>query len=148
MAENNYVKKPIPSSSATRRSVVLPAYFFSLLERSYVGFLKAFPKVRCWFAHVASSLLHQSGASLVPNFLFIFLPQLFGTAVQPPDSSLNTTSCASSFAQAVSNGSQSRPMPSSSATRRFVVPPPGEDPQVEKILGKRQCPCTALWSTH
>ena len=138
----------MPSSSATRRLVVFLAYLFSVGERFDAGFLKALPKARCWLVHLPSALLHQSGASLVPNFLFIFLPQLFGTAVQPPDSSLNTTSCASSFAQAVSNGSQSRPMPSSSATRRFVVPPPGEDPQVEKILGKRQCPCTALWSTH
>ena len=41
--ENNYVKKPIPSSSATRRFVVLLAYFFSALERSDAGFLKALP---------------------------------------------------------------------------------------------------------
>ena len=50
--------------------------------------------VRCrlrWsIAHAPSSTLHQSGASVTPNFLFILLPQLRGTAVQPRDSPLNT----------------------------------------------------------
>ena len=93
----------MPSSSATRRLVVLPAFLFSVGERFDAGFLKALPHFRWLFVHAASASLHQSGACLVPNFLFIFLPQLFGTAVQPPDFSLNTTtSCASSFAQPVS----------------------------------------------
>jgi len=51
---------------------------------SDAGFLKAFAKVRWLFAHVASSPLHQPGASSTPNLLFIFLAQLCGTAVQPP----------------------------------------------------------------
>ena len=41
--ENTYVKKPMPSSSATRRLGVLPAYVFSVLERSDACFLKALP---------------------------------------------------------------------------------------------------------
>ena len=64
-------------------------------QRSDVGLLKAFPKVRCWLAHAPSSSLHQSGACATPNFLFILLPQLRGTVVQPSDSALNTSSCAS-----------------------------------------------------
>ena len=40
---NNYVKKPMPSSSATRRFVVFLAYVFSAEVRCDVGFLKAFP---------------------------------------------------------------------------------------------------------
>ena len=75
---------PMPSSSATRRFVVFLAYSFSALERCDAGFLKAFPKTRWWFVHVASSPLHQPGASSTPNLLFIFLAQLCGTAVQPP----------------------------------------------------------------
>ena len=41
-----YFKKPMSSSSATRRFVVFLAYSFSALERCDAGFLKAFPHLR------------------------------------------------------------------------------------------------------
>ena len=65
-------KKPMPSSSATRRLVVFLAYLFSVGERFDAGFLKALPHFRWLFVHAASASLHQSGASLMPN-------------LQPPD---------------------------------------------------------------
>ena len=42
--ENNYVKRPKPSSSATWRSVVLLTLIFSALERSDAGFLEGLPE--------------------------------------------------------------------------------------------------------
>ena len=80
----------MPSSSATRRFVVLLALVFSVLERSDAGFLKAFPYIRCWFAYALSASLHQSGASLMPNFSWIMGAQCRGTAVRPPDSTVWT----------------------------------------------------------
>ena len=58
----------MPSSSATRRFVVLLALAFSASERCDAGFLKASPYSR-WVC-VASSSLHQSGVSVTPNLFY------------------------------------------------------------------------------
>ena len=68
-----------------------------------MGFLKAFPKVRWLSVHLASASLHQSGASSMPNFAWIVGPQLVGTAVQPPDSSLTVASYANNSIQRCSS---------------------------------------------
>ena len=76
-----------------------------------MGFLEALPKVRCWFGHASSSSLHQLGAIRDAELLVHPLaPALWhgGAATRL----LLEHHQLRSFAQAVSNGSQSKPMPS------------------------------------